>query len=55
MNVDQACGTELDAVLEARQRIAAESGRLEDLVPLGVIRGPAGVRPGRPDLSTGPE
>ena len=37
MNVDQACGTQLDAVLEYRQRGAAQSGRLEDLVPLGAL------------------
>jgi len=37
MNIDQACGTQLDAVLESRQRIAAQSGRLEDLVPLGAL------------------
>ena len=35
LSVDQACGTNLDAVLEARRKMAAESGRLEDLVPLG--------------------
>ena len=35
LSIDQACGTKLDAVLEARRRMAAESGRLEDLVPLG--------------------
>ena len=35
--IDQACGVELDAVLAARRRIAAESGRLEDLVPLGAV------------------
>jgi tetratricopeptide (TPR) repeat protein len=34
LSIDQACGTKLDAVLEARQGMA-ESGRLEDLVPLG--------------------
>lgn len=37
LNIDQACGTELEAVLEARQRIAAESERLEELVPLGAL------------------
>jgi tetratricopeptide (TPR) repeat protein len=35
--IDQACGVELDAVLAARRRIAAASGRLEDLVPLGSV------------------
>lgn len=37
LSIDQACGTALEAVLDARQRIAAESGRLEDLVPLGAL------------------
>ena len=37
LSIDQACGTKLDAVLEARRRMAAESGRLEDLVPLGAL------------------
>src|SRR6185436_19393695 len=32
-----ACGVELEAVLATRQRIAAASGRLEDLVPLGAV------------------
>jgi tetratricopeptide (TPR) repeat protein len=35
LNVDQACGTNLDAVLDERRRIVAKSGRLEDLVALG--------------------
>jgi tetratricopeptide (TPR) repeat protein len=35
--IDQACGVDLDAVLAARRRIAARSGRLEDLVPLGAL------------------
>jgi tetratricopeptide (TPR) repeat protein len=35
--IDQACGVALDAVLAARRRIAAVSGRLEDLVPLGAL------------------
>ena len=35
--IDQACGANLDAVLAARHRIASESGRLEDLVPLGAV------------------
>jgi tetratricopeptide (TPR) repeat protein len=33
--VDQACGTNLEAVLDERRRMAAKSGRLEDLVALG--------------------
>ena len=37
LNLDQACGTKLDSVLEARHRLAAESGRSEDLVPLGAL------------------
>jgi tetratricopeptide (TPR) repeat protein len=37
LSIDQACGTDLDAVLDARRRIATESGRLEDLVPLGAL------------------
>ncbi len=35
--IDQACGVELEAVLGARRRMAAESGRPEDLVPLGAV------------------
>ncbi len=35
LNIDQACGNRLDAVLEFRRHMAAASGRLEDLVPLG--------------------
>jgi tetratricopeptide (TPR) repeat protein len=37
LSIDQACGTRLEGVLEARRRIAAEAGRLEDLVPLGAL------------------
>jgi tetratricopeptide (TPR) repeat protein len=37
LSIDQACGNRLDAVLEARRRMAAESGRLEDLVPQGAL------------------
>ena len=37
LNIDQACGTQLDAVLEARRSMAAESRSLEDLVPLGAL------------------
>src|SRR5262249_4357514 len=35
--VDQACGVELQAVLDARRRVAATSNRLEDSVPLGAV------------------
>lgn len=38
LSIDQACGVNLEFVLEAR-RTAAESGRLEDLVPLGALYG----------------
>jgi tetratricopeptide (TPR) repeat protein len=37
LSIDQACGVDPDAVLAARGRIAMESGRLEDLVPLGAV------------------
>jgi len=37
LSIDQACGTNLKAVLETRERMAAESGRLEDLVPLAAL------------------
>jgi tetratricopeptide (TPR) repeat protein len=37
LTIDQACGVDLDAVLAKRQQIAAASGRLEDLVPLGAV------------------
>jgi tetratricopeptide (TPR) repeat protein len=37
LSIDQACGTRLESVLEARRSMAAESGRLEDLVPLGSL------------------
>src|SRR5262245_41137634 len=37
LSIDQACGVGLDAVLAARRRIAAASGRLEELVPLGAL------------------
>jgi len=37
LTIDQACGVKLDAVLAARRQIAAASGRLEDLVPLGAV------------------
>jgi len=37
LSIDQACGNKLDAVLEIRQQMAAESERLEDLLPLGAL------------------
>jgi hypothetical protein len=37
LNVDQACGANLDRVLDERREIARKSGRLEDLVPLGAL------------------
>ena len=37
LSIDQACGVGLDAVLAARRRLAAASGRLEDLVPFGAL------------------
>jgi len=37
LSIDQACGVNLGAVLDARRRIAAKSGRLEDLVALGAL------------------
>src|SRR5262245_20789498 len=37
LSIDQACGVRLDAVLASRRRIAAASGRLEDLVPLAAL------------------
>jgi len=36
LSIDQACGTNLEEVFEARRQ-TAESGRLEDLVPLGAL------------------
>ena len=35
--IDQACGTRLESVLDARRSLAKASGRLEDLVPLGAV------------------
>ncbi|HEY7633898.1 MAG TPA: hypothetical protein VH763_00015 [Gemmatimonadales bacterium] len=35
--IDQACGMELESVLARRRCMAAASGRLEDLVPLGAV------------------
>jgi len=37
LTVDQACGVGLEVVLAARRRIAAASGKPEDLVPLGAV------------------
>ena len=37
LSIDQACGERLEAVLVTRRKMAAESGRLEDLVPLGAL------------------
>lgn len=37
LSIDQACGTRLDTVLVARRRMAAESRRLANLVPLGAL------------------
>jgi tetratricopeptide (TPR) repeat protein len=42
LGIDQACGTRLDAVLAARRRTAAQTGNLEDLVPLGSLLGELG-------------
>jgi len=37
LSIDQACGTQLDAVLEARRSTASKSRSLEDLAPLGAL------------------
>lgn len=37
LSIDQACGTDLDAVLAERRRIAAASNNLADLVPLAAL------------------
>ena len=37
LNIDQACGVNLDEVLDARRQIANEFNRLEDLVALGAL------------------
>jgi tetratricopeptide (TPR) repeat protein len=37
LNVEQACGRGLDAVLDGRRKVARNSGRLEDLVALGAL------------------
>ncbi len=37
LSIAQACGDQLEAVLETRRKMAEESRRLEDLVPLGAL------------------
>jgi tetratricopeptide (TPR) repeat protein len=37
LSIDQACGDHLEVVLESRRQMAEESGRLEDMVPLGAL------------------
>lgn len=37
LSIDQACGNNLDYVFGRRQQLATNSGRLEDLVPLGSL------------------
>ncbi|MBB6409235.1 tetratricopeptide repeat protein [Mesorhizobium sangaii] len=37
LNVDQACGANLDKVLDERRETARQSGRIEDLVALGAL------------------
>jgi tetratricopeptide (TPR) repeat protein len=37
LSIDQACGDHLESVLHIRRQMAEESGRLEDLVPLGAL------------------
>jgi len=37
LNIDQACGTNLDAVLEARRRVASETRGLPDQIALGSL------------------
>jgi tetratricopeptide (TPR) repeat protein len=37
LNIDQACGSNLDSVLDARRRAAAETGGVEDVVALGSL------------------
>jgi tetratricopeptide (TPR) repeat protein len=37
LNVDQACGSHLEEVLDQRRRIVAKSGRFEDRVALGAL------------------
>ena len=55
LNVDQACGANLDRVLDERREIARKSGRLEDLVATGsAADGLARVYRCPPDLHAGP-
>ncbi len=42
LSIDHACGTNLQAVLAARQSMAAKSKRLEDLVPLAALHADLG-------------
>jgi tetratricopeptide (TPR) repeat protein len=44
--VDQACGTNLEAVLDERRMMAAKSGRLEDVVALGALMAELGEADG---------
>ena len=37
LNIDQACGTDLKAVLDERRQFAGKSRRLDDRVPLGAL------------------
>ena len=37
LNIDQACGSNLDSVLDARRRVATETNGLEDFVALGSL------------------
>ena len=37
LTIDQACGVNLDSVLDERRQIARKSGRLEDQLPLGAL------------------
>jgi tetratricopeptide (TPR) repeat protein len=37
LSIDQACGNNIASVLKTRRQLAAKSGRLEDLVPLGAL------------------
>jgi hypothetical protein len=37
LTIDQACGNDLDSVLDARRRIVTETGGLEDFVALGSL------------------
>ncbi len=43
LSIDHACGTDLEAVLAARQYMAAKSKRLEDLVPLAALHADLGA------------